>query len=262
MELKKLSVSVLLAGTLGVIMILLSAGDGVAQLREYFGGSIPPEYQGQPGMRQEWPSDSQGTQNPSSFGSLPPSTPAPSAGPGQTLLDTWNTGNVGNGPTGQDTFGINQPCLITSIINYHWNYGRGQAGGTIGLRAGNGQFYGPWQVRSTSGQGGAQNVTWTVNPNVLIPPGTYTVVDSNPATWSQNPQSGGRGFSRVIGQLQAPASPNYSGYVTPKVTPQPGTQTGAGSTYNPQTPAKKDQSLNAAEQFMKTYEAQQGTGKK
>ena len=37
--------------------------------------------------------------------------------------------------------------------------------------------------------------------------GTYTVVDSDPATWSQNSFSGGRGFTRVFGAFVASAPP-------------------------------------------------------
>jgi hypothetical protein len=35
-------------------------------------------------------------------------------------------------------------------------------------------------------------------------PGTYNVTVSNPATWSQNGQSGGRGFVRILGSFVAP----------------------------------------------------------
>ena len=136
----------------------------------------------------------------------PTTTPAPAktvAAPTTTpvatdIINTWNTGAAYNSPTSPTVFTIAHPYLITEIFDYHWNGGNGQPGGTIGLRSGSGQLHGPWTATMSSGSG-ATNVGWTVQPNVVIPAGTYTVVDSSPATWSQNPESGGRGFSEVKG---------------------------------------------------------------
>jgi choice-of-anchor C domain-containing protein len=41
------------------------------------------------------------------------------------------------------------------------------------------------------------NANWIATPNVVIPAGTYTVIDSDPSTWSQNSGSGGQGFAAV-----------------------------------------------------------------
>lgn len=60
-------------------------------------------------------------------------------------------------------------------------------------------MYGPWQSEGTAGQGGVQNADWHVYTYQEIPAGTYTVVDSNPSTWSHNSGSGGRGFATVKG---------------------------------------------------------------
>ncbi len=67
------------------------------------------------------------------------------------------------------------------------------------LRHSNGKLYGPWRAKGSPGQGGVPNAYWTVSPNAVVPAGTYTIVDSSPATWSQNRQSGGRGFAVVKG---------------------------------------------------------------
>ena len=69
---------------------------------------------------------------------------------------------------------------------------------TIALRSASGHVYGPWRV-TASGGSGAVNIIWTAQPKLEIPGGTYTVVDSSPATWSQNAESGGKGFSQVYG---------------------------------------------------------------
>lgn len=158
-------------------------------------------------------------------GKLPPSTPAPAPAPQpsgaeQLAIDTWNRGLANNGPTAATTFTIYEAWLITAITNYHWNGGSGAPGGTIGLQDAGGRVYGPWSVRTTSGSG-RPNVNWIANPGVVIPAGTYTVLDSDRSTWSHNSESGGRGFSDVrgtpVGAGTAPApSP------MPSPTPAPG----------------------------------------
>lgn len=115
-------------------------------------------------------------------------------------VEVSNTDNIAwveNGPTAPTTFTISTPHLVTYIKNYHWNYGKGAAPGKIGLRDEQGRIYGPWQASGSPGQGGVQNANWEVFPNIVIPAGTYTVTDSEPSTWSQNAESGGRGMGVV-----------------------------------------------------------------
>ena len=112
-------------------------------------------------------------------------------------LDTNNTGGVQNGPTAPTTFTIDKNNLLTYIQVYHWNNGKGVLPGTIGLQNQNGVKYGPWQAKGTPGQGGVPNAYWEVGPNVVIPAGTYTIIDSDPSTWACNSGSGGRGMALV-----------------------------------------------------------------
>lgn len=42
-----------------------------------------------------------------------------------------------------------------------------------------------------------QNAAWDAAVNITVPPGKYTVIDTDNATWAQNPTSGGRGFARI-----------------------------------------------------------------
>jgi hypothetical protein len=116
-----------------------------------------------------------------------------------TVFDSMNIYGVANQPMAPATITIQKPHVITSIMTYHWNNGRGTRAGTIALRGANGQSYGPWPVTGAPGQGGVPNASWTCIPNIEIPAGTYTIVDSEPVTWSQNPQSGGRGMALVKG---------------------------------------------------------------
>ncbi|UWG95885.1 hypothetical protein LPY66_13285 [Dehalobacter sp. DCM] len=113
------------------------------------------------------------------------------------ISNTDNIAGVSNGPTAPTTFTIDKPHLVTYIRNYHWNKGRGASLGQIGLKDQNGKVYGPWQASGTQGQGGVPNANWEVFPNIVIPAGTYTVTDSDPASWSANEESGGRGMGQV-----------------------------------------------------------------
>jgi len=113
------------------------------------------------------------------------------------VSNTDNIAGVQNGPTAPTTFSLNGPHLLTYIRNYHWNKGKGAKLGTIAVRDQNGKIYGPWQASGTPGMGGVPNANWEVSPNVVLPAGTYTVVDSDPSTWSANAESGGRGMGQV-----------------------------------------------------------------
>ncbi len=115
------------------------------------------------------------------------------------LFNNWNTGGVANNPTNPTVFTLTAAAHITELATYHWNNGQGATPGTISLRSQTGQVFGPFQARGASGQAGAPNVNWVADINVTVPAGTYTVLDSNPNTWSHNPQSQSRGFAAVRG---------------------------------------------------------------
>ncbi len=139
----------------------------------------------------------------------PPADPVHSTG--KMLFNNGNISGVYNNPTKPTTFNINQPHVITLIQNYHWNNAKGSAPGTIGLRDQNGRTYGPWQSKGSPGQGGAPNVYWTVYPNITLPAGTYTIIDSNPSTWAQNSGSNGAGHTRIEGYPVSSAGNQQTG---------------------------------------------------
>jgi hypothetical protein len=127
------------------------------------------------------------------------SVPAPTGKP-NVVFDNGNIGGVDNKPTRATTFSISQTRTITKIVDYHWNNGRGTSQtGSIALRDAQGRTWGPWRTSGTPGQGGVPNAYWTATPNVQLPPGNYTVIDSDPATWAQNSGSQGAGHTRIEG---------------------------------------------------------------
>ncbi len=127
------------------------------------------------------------------------STPSPAESGKKVLFTNDNIYTVFNNPLNPTVFTFNQPYKITKITNYHWNNAKGAAPGTIALRSQSGQVYGPWSASSSSGQGGVPNAYWHVYPDIVVPAGTYTVIDSQPGTWAQNSGSQGAGHVRIEG---------------------------------------------------------------
>lgn len=123
----------------------------------------------------------------------PGSPSATPAGPPRQIFKIGNDAGVMNGPTRPSVFVLAQPTLITELTDYHWNGGRGAPPGTITIRADDGRIYGPWRATLING------VYWRTTPNVVLPPGRYTVIDSDPATWAQNGGTGGAGMTWAQG---------------------------------------------------------------
>jgi hypothetical protein len=121
-------------------------------------------------------------------------------GAGVVLFNNGDTNGVNNNPPRPTTFTTSSTITIASITTYHWNAGKGAAPGTIGLRDGNGNEVGSWPAAALG-----DNITfWYVRPKVKIGPGTYTVIDSSPMTWSYTRQSGEMGFTLVVMDNDAP----------------------------------------------------------
>ncbi|HRH40723.1 MAG TPA: FecR family protein, partial [Pyrinomonadaceae bacterium] len=108
------------------------------------------------------------------------------------IFSTGNDYGVLNGGT-SPIFTLRQAVIVTYIMTYHWNNGRGTVGGTITLKNQDGKVFGPWKVKVRN------NVYWEVNSQIQLMPGTYIVIDSEPSTWAQNPQSGGKGHAIIKG---------------------------------------------------------------
>ena len=125
----------------------------------------------------------------------------------QKIFDNSNTAGVFNGGTAPSFSTQGQAYCVTRIQTYHWNNALGRHPGSVGLRQLSGPTsskpnVGPYPAQSSSGQNNAPNVNWFASPGTSQPVvinGTYTCVDSDPTTWSQNQQSGGNGFCIVYG---------------------------------------------------------------
>jgi hypothetical protein len=122
---------------------------------------------------------------------------APPPAPREILIiDTKNVCLVYEKPPKPTVFTISQPYHITSIWNYHYNRNQGATPGNISFRRSDGQIFGPWEVNANDLE---TKENWECNPDVTIPAGQYTVIDSDPATWSWNPGSDAAGCKGTDG---------------------------------------------------------------
>ncbi|MCK4660503.1 MAG: hypothetical protein KAV82_13355, partial [Phycisphaerae bacterium] len=118
----------------------------------------------------------------------------------EVIFNNHNPSSVHNGSSVDTQFTTTQRYRVTSIETYHWNGGTGMAAaGTISLYDSSAALVGTWACTGRAGQGGVPNAYWTCLPEWEIPAGTYTVVDSDSATWSCNTDSGEAGMCIVMG---------------------------------------------------------------
>jgi hypothetical protein len=122
-------------------------------------------------------------------------------GPPQQLYTVSNGTYVTPGTTSPSRFTVASGSVhLVSLKTYHYVAPGGIASaGKIGLRSADGKVYGPWQATGSPGVGGVANAFWTATIDLVLPAGTYTVTDSDPATWSANAGTHGAGMFWVTG---------------------------------------------------------------
>lgn len=121
------------------------------------------------------------------------------------VVSVFNNGNIAavyNKPNRPTWLTVKSPLLVSRVMNYHWNDGRGQDPGEISLVHQDGTTYGPWSTHTAPGQGGVPNAYWICEPDTVIKPGIYMVTDSDTNTWSQNAETRGAGITEINGVFQ------------------------------------------------------------
>jgi hypothetical protein len=105
------------------------------------------------------------------------------------------------GATAPSTFTVKSGSVrVTSLTTYHYVEPNGiPSTGRVGLTGPDGKVYGPWQATGSDGQGGIKNAMWAATIDLVLTPGTYTVTDSDPSTWSSNSGTGGAGMFWIAG---------------------------------------------------------------
>jgi hypothetical protein len=123
-----------------------------------------------------------------------------------TLFTNANIDGVTPGATVPTTFTVGpDPAHVTAVVTYHYVLPDGvPATGQVSLRGPDGTVFGPWATTGTAGQGGIANASWQADVDLTLPAGTYTIIDSDPATWSANAGTGGAGMFWVNGTAATP----------------------------------------------------------
>ena len=126
--------------------------------------------------------------------------PAIVAGPVE-LYTNGNGGYVTPGATAPSQFTVaSGPVRISALKTYHAVLPNGlPSAGAISLLSSDGRVYGPWQTTGSPGAGGLANAFWTASIDVELPAGIYTVIDSDPSTWSANVDTRGAGMFWISG---------------------------------------------------------------
>jgi hypothetical protein len=134
--------------------------------------------------------------------------------PEKNLLKMESVQVVSYNPPQVTTFELDRAYTITRIWTYHRASTIGNRRATIALKEiRTGGTFGPWPVvgyRTFNGTLGATqndpgNIPgppddyWMAYPGVLIPPGTYQVIDSDPSTWAYTADLADRGVCWVYG---------------------------------------------------------------
>ena len=117
------------------------------------------------------------------------------------LYTISNQDSVQPGATAPSRFTVASGSVnIRSLTTYHSLSSHALSStGQVSLRDANGKTYGPWQTIGRTGAGDRANAIWFAPIDVVLPAGTYTVIDSDPYTWSANAGTGGAGMFWVTG---------------------------------------------------------------
>jgi hypothetical protein len=134
--------------------------------------------------------------------------------PEKNLLKMESVQVVSYNPPQVTTFILDRAYTITRIWTYHYASTIGNRRASIALKdIITGGIFGPWPVvgyRMFNGSLGATkndpgNIAgppddyWMAYPGVIVPPGNYQVIDSDPATWAYTADLADRGVCWVYG---------------------------------------------------------------
>lgn len=111
---------------------------------------------------------------------------------------------VDNVPMKPTLFTLGDSRRVTRIQTFHWNGGNGAAPGSIALQGRDKALLGPWKAKGVPDERGVENAYWEVTPDIVLEAGTYTVLDSDPATWGRNPEQGNVGIVRIYADAGVP----------------------------------------------------------
>jgi hypothetical protein len=108
-----------------------------------------------------------------------------------------------NQPSFPCGFVTDKPVMVTKIMDFHINNGKGAAPGRIGLQEHGGTSYGPWTAYGQA-YNGIPNAVWVVTPNSEIPAGSYKVTDNEFSTLSADADNRAMCVVKVAPAISSP----------------------------------------------------------
>jgi len=124
------------------------------------------------------------------------------------ILYIDSLGAVNNEQTAIVYLDLAYKTRITKIQTYHWNYGAGtESPGSILIvdmnsqESDGGYPMTKYEAYGLEGSGGAPNAYWVVEPDLVLEPGLYAIIDSGSSTWAQNDETAGIGVTKVWGYV-------------------------------------------------------------
>lgn len=123
----------------------------------------------------------------------------------EPIFDSSIATPVESVPLKPTRFTLTEHRQIGRIQTLHWNRGKGAEPGSIALQRRDRTLLGPWKAKGVADESGLANAYWEVTPAITLAPGSYVVLDSDPATWSRNPARGNIGVARIFGASPEPA---------------------------------------------------------
>ncbi len=118
------------------------------------------------------------------------------------LWTSFNTAVVKNGPSKPTVFTVEEgeSWQVYSLMTYHWNKAEGKEPGTITLLK-DGEIMAEWQTVGMDGMYNVADANWIAYTDIVLEPGEYEVIDSDPETWSCNAGSDNTGFAELRGEI-------------------------------------------------------------
>lgn len=110
------------------------------------------------------------------------------------IFDNHNEQEAQTGSAESPEVHLGTGALVTTLFAWH---PAGVNVDNLSIQAEDGTVYGPWTAVTDANNGAV--VQWKVTPNLALPAGLYTVLDSSETTWFHNSGSNGAGFARMEG---------------------------------------------------------------
>lgn len=127
---------------------------------------------------------------------------------GEEIYKVWSFEGVMSGPTVDNVFTLEAPTKITAIWTYHY-YWNAQTYNSVDLSAltiklqnvATDEVVYSGTVQPSDMPPYGKDISWFVFPEIVLPPGTYVLIDPHPASWSYTAETNQKGMCIIKGVI-------------------------------------------------------------